>query len=125
MTQKVITRQTSTDPETGVVTETFQTSEIQDDVPVFVDATAALAIERGLMVASAMQVRLALLAAGRLAEVEAIIAAADQTTQIAWDTAVNFKRNSPTIAALAPLASPAFSDTDLDNLFRAAMVIEV
>lgn len=80
---------------------------------------------RATMVASAMQVRLALLAAGRLDEVETIVAGATTQAQIAWDKATEFRRLSPTIAALAPLADPPFSDADLDTLFLAAMEIEV
>ncbi|WP_210879366.1 hypothetical protein [Roseovarius autotrophicus] len=97
----------------------------QNDAPSFVTPAEVLAQERGSMVASAMQVRLALLAAGRLDEVEAIVAAADTATQIAWDKATEFRRLSPTIAAFAALASPPFSDEDLDALFTAAMEIEV
>lgn len=103
-----------------------QTGEVtvsQDVAPSYVTPEQALEQERARMVASAMQVRLALLAIGRLAEVEAIVAASE-TVQIAWDKATQFRRNSPTIAALAPAANPPFSATDIDDLFRAAMQIE-
>lgn len=79
--------------------------------------------ERTAMTASAMQIRLALLAAGRLAAVEAIVANATVQVQIAWERATVFHRLSPTIAALAPAAG--FTDAELDDLFRAARLIEV
>lgn len=88
-------------------------------------AAALLVAERAGMTASSMQVRLALLAIGRLAEVEAIVAASTQDVQIAWEKAAEFRRNSPMIAGLAPSAVPPFSAADLDDLFRAAAQIEV
>lgn len=108
----------SVDARTGAVTT------LDEAAPSYVTPEQALEQERAAMVASAMQVRLALLASGRLAEVEAIVAAADTATQIAWDKATEFRRNSPTIATLAPAADPPFTPPDLDTLFRAAMQIE-
>ena len=105
--------------------QTGQTTTSEEDAPSFVTPEQALAHRRAAMVASAMQIRLALLASGRLAEVEAIVAAADETTQIAWDRATEFPRNSPMIAALAPQADPPFTADDLDALFTAARLISV
>lgn len=104
---------------------TGQVTVSQEDAPSALTSEQQLAVRRERMVASAMQVRLALLAAGRLAEVEAIVAAADQATQIAWDKAQEFRRLSPTIAALSQVADPPFSASDMDTLFTAAMEIEV
>lgn len=109
---------TTIDVQTGAVTT------LGEAAPSYVTPEQALEQERAAMVASPMQIRLALLAAGRLAEVEAIVAAASPTVQIAWDKATQFPRNSPTIAALAPAADPPFTPADLDTLFRAATQIE-
>jgi hypothetical protein len=42
--------------------------------------------------------------------------------QSAWDEAIEFRRTSPTIAALA--VALGMTETDIDTLFRAAMTIE-
>lgn len=109
---------------TTINVQTGAVTTIDEAAPSYVTTEQALEQERARMVASAMQIRLALLASGRLAEVEGIVAAADTATQIAWDKATEFRRNSPTIAALAPEADPPFTPPDLDALFRAAMQIE-
>lgn len=82
----------------------------------------ALAAERAAMVCSRFQARAALHAAGLLAQVETAVAAADEFTKIAWADAVEFRRNSPTIAALS--GAVGMTDTQIDDLFRAAMQIE-
>lgn len=50
------------------------------------------------------------------------VAQADPLTQLAWAEAVEYRRNSPTILALA--AALDLSDEQVDDLFRAAMQIE-
>lgn len=72
---------------------------------------------------SPAQARLALLAAGKLAQVEAIVASADQATQIAWNNASVIERNSPTVAALA--GALGLTDAQLDDLFTTAAGIFV
>jgi hypothetical protein len=72
---------------------------------------------------SPAQARLALLAAGKLAQVEAIVAAADPATRIAWDNATYIERNSPTVAALS--AALGLTSAQLDALFTAAAAIRV
>jgi len=109
----------------SVNVQTGETTVTDVDAPSFVSPEQDLADRRANMAASAMQIRLALLALGRLAEVEAIVAAADETTQIAWDRATEFPRNSPMIAALAPQTDPPFTADDLDALFTAARQISV
>ncbi|QDP48401.1 MAG: hypothetical protein Tp118SUR00d2C21406231_17 [Prokaryotic dsDNA virus sp.] len=109
---------------TKINVQTGTVTTLDEAAPSYVTPEQALEQGRAAMVASPMQIRLALLAIGRLAEVEAIVAAASETVQIAWDRATQFPRNSPTIAALAPAADPPFSATDIDDLFRAAMQIE-
>ena len=72
---------------------------------------------------SPAQARLALLRAGLLDQVEAIVAAADVPTQIAWNNASVIERNSPTVAALA--GALGLTDAQLDDLFTTAAGIFV
>ena len=72
---------------------------------------------------SPAQARLALLGAGKLAQVEAIVAGADQSTKIAWENASVIERNSPTVAALS--AALGLNSAQLDALFAAAAAIRV
>jgi len=69
---------------------------------------------------SRLQAKAALLMAGKLAEVEAVVAASDALTQLAWAEAAEFRRDSPTIAALA---SGVLTEAELDDLFAAAALI--
>lgn len=82
-----------------------------------------LEAERAGMVASRFQTRAALYLAGLLPQVEAMIGKADPLTQMAWAEAVEFRRSSPTIAALA--AGLGLDAMTLDALFRTAAGIEV
>lgn len=70
---------------------------------------------------SRFQARAALHNAGLLTAVEAAVAAADPFTQIAWADATEFRRDSPTIAALA--VALGMTGAQLDDLFRAAALI--
>lgn len=69
---------------------------------------------------SKFQAKAALLDAGRLAQVEALMASQSTPAiaKLAWTDAQNFERNSPTIAALA--AALGLSSEQIDNLFIAA-----
>lgn len=80
-----------------------------------------LAIERQGMRCSRFQARAALHNAGHLPAIEAAVAAAPALVQIAWADATEFRRDSPTIAALA--TGLGMSDADIDDLFRTAMQI--
>jgi len=86
------------------------------------DPSIAIEAARAQMKCSRFQARAALLQAGLLSTVEAAIAQADPITQMAWTDAVEFRRNSPTISALAQ--SLSLSDQQLDDLFTSAMAIE-
>ena len=77
---------------------------------------------RSRMVCSRFQAKAALLQAGLLDQVEAAISNSDATTKLAWAEAVEFRRTSPTIAKLGALLD--LNDTQLDDLFTAAMAIE-
>lgn len=69
-----------------------------------------------------LQAKAALLQAGRLAQVEGLIANSDPMVQLAWNEASEFQRDSPTIATLAALVG--MSQTEIDNLFIAAATIK-
>jgi hypothetical protein len=86
------------------------------------DPAEVLDAERAAMVVSRFQAKAALNAAGLLPQVEAAIAQADTFVQIAWADAVEFRRNSPTIAALKDAVG--LTDEQLDDLFRAGAQIE-
>lgn len=62
-----------------------------------------------------LQARLALIAAGKLSAVEAAVASADEATRAWYDRALTWRRDSPIIAALAPVLG--LSSSDLDALF--------
>ncbi|GGE36423.1 hypothetical protein GCM10007276_12400 [Agaricicola taiwanensis] len=70
---------------------------------------------------SAFQARSALRLAGLLDAVETAINSADEQTQDAWEYAVEFRRDSPTIASMA--ATLGLSDQEVDDLFTAAAQI--
>ena len=67
------------------------------------------------------QGRVALSDAGLLANVETAIAAADEKTKVAWEYALEWKRNSPMITSLATALNMA--DAQVDDLFKAASQI--
>jgi len=97
---------------TGEVTTREYTSE---------ENGAALVAWRSRMVVSRFQAMAALLDAGLLAGVNLALAGAGPVAQLAWAEAVEFRRNSPTIAALA--VGLGLTDTQIDDLFRAAAQI--
>ena len=68
------------------------------------------------------QGRMALSDAGLLTQVQAIVDAADEKTKVAWEYALEWKRTSPMIVALA--AALIMTDTQVDDLFKAAQQIE-
>jgi hypothetical protein len=74
-------------------------------------------------IVSRFQARAALLYAGKLADAEAAVAASgDALTQLAWAEAVEWKRTSPALNALA--AAIGMSSSEIDDLFRTAATIE-
>jgi len=77
--------------------------------------------EREYMVASRFQAMVALMDAGLLSQINVALADAGPLAQLAWAEATEFRRNSPTIAGLS--AGLGLTDTQVDDLFRAAMVI--
>lgn len=70
---------------------------------------------------SRFQARAALLAAGRLSDVEAAVAAADPFAQLAWAEAQEWRRDSPTLLALAK--GIGLTDAEIDDLFIQAAAI--
>lgn len=98
---------------------TGQTHEVESDIPAPTEAVR-LESERQGMQCTAVQLRLALHRAGRLAEAQAIIEK-DPEASIIWDHDTKFRRAS---RLLTTLAEGSFSGADLDTIFRAAMAIE-
>lgn len=86
------------------------------------DPAEALAAERAGMVASRFQAKAALLEAGLLEQVEAVLADASPVARLAWVEAVEFRRWSPTILAAAEALN--LTPEQVDDLFRLAMTIE-
>lgn len=64
------------------------------------------------------QARLALLAAGRLDDVDAAVAQAPRAVQIEWEYATTVERASPLVAAIG--AGLSLDDAAIDALFEAA-----
>lgn len=73
-------------------------------------------------IVSRFQARAALYGAGLLPSVETAIAAADPLVQMAWVDAQEFRRDSPTILAMA--GALGLTDTQVDELFTAASQIQ-
>jgi hypothetical protein len=65
------------------------------------------------------QIRKALNAAGLRAAVESAVAAADQTTQDAWQYATEFRRDNPLVNAVASALGKSASE--IDALFALAL----
>ena len=82
-----------------------------------------LASERAGMKVSRLQARVALLQAGLLPQVEAAVAAADPIIQMAWAEAIELRRYSPAILGLA--SALGLTDAQLDDLFRAAALVDL
>lgn len=86
------------------------------------DAAAALAAERASLVVSRFQARAALLQNNLLDTAAGAIAQADAMSQLAWEDAQEFRRNSPLVASIG--GALGLTDEQLDDLFRLAKTIE-
>ena len=64
------------------------------------------------------QARLALLSAGLLDDVEAVISAAGRAAQLEWEYAAVVDRSNPAVAAVQQ--QEALTDAQIDDLFRGA-----
>lgn len=83
-----------------------------------------LEAERAAMKVSRLQARKAMRDAGIFAAVDAAVAASgNDDIQDAWANAIEFRRFSPTILALS--AQIGLTDTQLDDLFRAAAAVDL
>ncbi len=72
---------------------------------------------------SPLQLKAALLAAGRLQAIEQVVAQGDPLTQLAWREASVFSRTSPLLRQMS--AALAIADDEVDAIFRAAGRITV
>lgn len=68
-----------------------------------------------------LQARLALLQTGKLATVEAAIAAADEQTRVWYEDSPVWHRDNPTLTGLAQKLG--LSDADVDDLFKLAATL--
>lgn len=87
------------------------------------EITQRLEQKRQSMVVSKFQGKAALLAAGILPDVEALVAdpATDPLVVLAWQDVTEFRRLSPMIAGIA--SALGWSDEQLDDLFESAALI--
>lgn len=85
--------------------------------------TAAVVAQPVPAVVSRLQAKAALFQAGLLSQVEAAISEADPIVQMAWADAIEFRRQSPVILAMAGELN--LSEAQVDDLFRAASLIEI
>ncbi|RXE48695.1 hypothetical protein [Chromohalobacter israelensis] len=119
-------------PFTGRITDyDFSTVDqlIADAEQLHVDATQPPSEQeqlenwRQVTVVSAFQARAALTQAGHMADVKAYMAEpdTDEFTILAWETATEFRRDSPTVNELAGVLG--LSDNQVDDLFRFALTI--
>lgn len=78
---------------------------------------------RQSMIVTPFQAKAALLDAGLLDDIEALIAdpAADRKVVLAWNNVISFERLSPMVAGIA--AALGWTDEELDGLFEAAAQI--
>lgn len=86
------------------------------------EAAAALSAQRESISVSRFQALAALSNAGLLATAQAAVDAAGGVTKLAFDNALEFRRMSPTVLAMAQALS--LTDQQLDDLFTAAAGIE-
>ena len=86
-----------------------------DAVPAAPPAETAIDHSIVPQVVTRRQALRALLAAGKLDQIELLIQSAPRTVQIDWATAGTFERNNPLIAELAPQVG--LTEADVDGLF--------
>ena len=94
----------------GEVVQVIET----EDAPVFVPQSV-----------SPRQLKLALLGAGLLDEIEAFVAGSTvpRAAQISWEYAVEYRRDDPMLNQMAGMLDPPISDAQIDQLFTAASQI--
>lgn len=98
-----------------------ETGETRDETP---EELAAIEVERAAILlvvpdaVSARQMKLALLGAGLLDNIEAFVSSQDRAVQISWEYATEFHRGDPLLAGMAK----AFGMTgeQVDEIFRTA-----
>lgn len=98
----------------------------RDALQAQIDAAAQAAAQASAQAASSvtpLQASKALRAAGLLAQVQAMVAAApeDDDVRLAWDWALTWERNSPFVATLG--AALGLTDAQIDDLFAAAAAL--
>jgi len=99
--------------------------EVVPQRPSVIHVWTGVAWEQGPLptpsVVSMRQARLAMLRTGRLAAVNAAVAAADEETKITWEYSQEVHRAHPFVATLAVALS--LTEQDLDDLFTLAATL--
>lgn len=95
------------------------------DGSVFTKAPVDQSAIRDLMVCTLAQLKAALDDAGRLDEVDAVIAAAPRKIRIVWNYSTTVTRKGKLIDYLKNNVAPSYSNNFLDNLFIDAMKLEL
>lgn len=97
---------------------------LADQQQQIIDAEAAARADLVPQVISKFQAKMILHAYGLLPAVDAVMAdpATDITARLAWEDAQEFRRHSPTIAAMAAMLD--LSSEQLDTMFKQAAQIE-
>jgi hypothetical protein len=99
--------------------------ELVDQSPVDAENERKLNLWRREAVVDMRQARLALLAAGKLADVDAAIAALPspqrEAVQIEWEYGTRVRRTSPLVINLMPALG--IDDAEMDQLFQMAMTL--
>lgn len=83
-----------------------------------------LVAERAAMACTPAQMRLTLLGLNLLTTVQTI-ADSDPAASIVWEYATQIIRNSSFIEQLKDNPTQTFTDTEIDNIFRAAMAVNI
>lgn len=84
---------------------------------------ALVGLQTATQTITPLQAKLALHRAGLLSTVEAVIAAADVETRLAWTAATGFDRNSALLGGMA--AALGLTTQQVDDLFATARLITV
>lgn len=133
MTYTIVSAAFANEGHTAAVIRTVEAGDVlvsQVDTPALWAALAGLAVAPYVepvsvpQVVSKFQAKAALRGAGLLSSVETMMAdpAADPLAVLAWTEAQEFRRTSPTVAAMA--AALGLDDAALDALFITAAGIE-
>lgn len=101
--------------------ESTRAPTLEDLAEFAVSAAIAIESSRRVAIATARQIRLALLSQGLLSAASTWIQSADEATRIEWEYASELRRDHPMWAVAA--AALGKTETDIDNLFALAATL--